>query len=275
MGKQGNESRVLYKDVGLFLVLIPCINALNYYLTYTSIGLNWHTGLTFTIDTLQGYAAWLAARAVIFRLDRLVPYDAQPLKRILLQILVSSAEGLAVIVGITEILTWAVMHRPMPSSFYRFDVFIYLIWFLVVNGIYIGLYYYHRFKEAERQRLEDKKLRQLGFSGRSGKQNLQVDYAETSGIYVEGDYAMLVTTHGKKHLLDLSLDKVEKLLPWELFFRVNRQYILHQNLIRGFERSENGKINVLIRTGDHFPESIPVSRTKAPAFKSWFREKET
>ena len=61
----GDTAAVNYRDVPLFLVLIPCINALNYYLTYSHIAFNWHTVLTFTIDTLQGYAAWLAIRAII------------------------------------------------------------------------------------------------------------------------------------------------------------------------------------------------------------------
>ncbi|MGC4034344.1 MAG: hypothetical protein QM764_00185 [Chitinophagaceae bacterium] len=29
--------------------------------------------------------------------------------------------------------------KTAPLSFYLFDVFIFIIWFLVINGIYIGL----------------------------------------------------------------------------------------------------------------------------------------
>ena len=57
----------------------------------------------------------------------------------------------------------------------------------------------------------------------------------------------MITMPGKKYLLDLSLDKVEKIIPGELFFRLNRQLILHRSRIRGYEKGENGKINVHFR----------------------------
>jgi DNA-binding LytR/AlgR family response regulator len=87
---------------------------------------------------------------------------------------------------------------------------------------------------------------------------------------VEGEYAILLTTAPRKHLLDQSLDKIEKQLPGEFFFRVNRQYILHRNIIAGFERVENGKINIMVTRPDPLPASIPMSRTKVADFKTWF-----
>ncbi|CAN5350301.1 hypothetical protein BH09BAC4_BH09BAC4_52310 [soil metagenome] len=47
----------LQPDVPLFLVLIPLINAYNYYLTYTHIRLGWFLVVTYLIDTLTGYVA--------------------------------------------------------------------------------------------------------------------------------------------------------------------------------------------------------------------------
>jgi hypothetical protein len=38
---QQKKTLPVYKDVSLFLVLIPCINFLNYYLTYDHIQFNW------------------------------------------------------------------------------------------------------------------------------------------------------------------------------------------------------------------------------------------
>jgi hypothetical protein len=41
-------------------------------------------------------------------------------------------------------------------------------------------------------------------------------------------------------------------------------------VITGYDKGENGKINVLLNGIDHLPQTIPVSRTKAAGFKSWF-----
>ncbi|MFI5156194.1 MAG: LytTR family transcriptional regulator DNA-binding domain-containing protein [Chitinophagales bacterium] len=271
MIREKSSFRANYHDIKLFLVLIPLINALNYYLTYTNIAFSWHTALTYSVDTLQGYTAWFTIRSIILILDQKMPYANDPLKRIIVQLVLTSLAGLAVIIFSTEFLNWILKGTPMPASFYRFDIFIFLIWFFVINGIYIGIFYYQQMRFAEQQRIEEKKVRAEGFLTRSGKQQIIIPFAEAAGVYVEGDYAVLVTTSGRKHLLDQSLDRVEENLPEEMFFRINRQYILNRNMIRGFERAENSKINVLVNTSDHLPGSMQMSRTRAPAFKSWFR----
>ncbi len=271
MTRENASFRVDYHDIKLFLILIPLINALNYYLTYTNIAFSWHTALTYFVDTLQGYAAWFTIRSIILLLDQRMLYTSNPLKRIIAQLVLTSLAGLAVIILSTEILNWILKGTPMPASFYRFDIFIFLIWFFVINGIYIGIYYYQQMRFAEQMRREEKKVRSEGFLTRSGKQQINIPFAEAAGIYVEGDYAILVTTAGRKHLLDQSLDRVEESLPEEMFFRINRQYILNRNMIRGFVRAENSKINILVKASDYLPDSMQMSRTRAPAFKTWFR----
>jgi hypothetical protein len=280
MSDQLEKSSVEYHDTRFFLVFIPLVNALNYYLTYTDIKFNAHTGLTFAIDTLQGFGAWWIMRIIILYLDKRLPYQPDPLKRITVQIIATSLAGLGFIIFTTEILNSALRDKPVPKSFYLFDIFIFLIWFFVINGIYIGLHYFNLWQNAEKLRIlertnnQQKKTRQEGLLVRQGKQNLIIPVAELAAVYVEGEYAMLLTTSFKKHLHDLSLEKIEKQLPEELFFRINRQVILHRQFIAGFERSENGKLSVLVSNAEILPSPVLVSRTKAAAFKNWFRQPE-
>jgi hypothetical protein len=42
-------------------------------------------------------------------------------------------------------------------------------------------------------------------------------------------------------------------------------------MVAGFKRGDNGKLEVLLHPHEVLPAEIMVSRTKAPAFKSWFR----
>ena len=60
-----------------------------------------------------------------------------------------------------------------------------------------------------------------------------------------------------------------------MFFRLNRQYIIHRNTVSGFKRTGDGKLDVLVNSSNIFPESIQVSRIKAAGFKNWFQPEES
>ncbi|RCR67539.1 LytR/AlgR family response regulator transcription factor [Larkinella punicea] len=259
-----------FRDIPLFLVLIPIINVLNYYLTYTHIPSGWRLPVTFLIDTVQGYAAWWMLRAIIRRLDHRFPYERNFVRRIILQCVITSVVSLLVIALSTEAINFLATDKPVPRRFYTHDIFIFFIWILAINGIYIGAHFYVQFQQADRTKHEALRIRQEGFIVRSGKQNIAVPFDEITGFYVDGEYTMLLTDQQKRYVIDQSLDKLEDELPGEWFFRLNRQYILHRQTLTAFDRLENGKLNVRLKGTPGFPESIQVSRTKAPAFKKWF-----
>jgi hypothetical protein len=107
-----------YNDVRFFLVAIAFISAFNYYLTWSNIKLNWYLFYTYAIDTVQGWLAWWAVRSIIIFLDKKMPYGNQPLKRILVQLLLTTAAGLLVIILLTELVSWIIRGRPAIASFY-------------------------------------------------------------------------------------------------------------------------------------------------------------
>jgi DNA-binding LytR/AlgR family response regulator len=259
-----------YHDIKFFLIAIAFISAFNYYLTYSNIKLNWFLVLTYSIDTVQGWAAWWTVRSIIIYLDKKLPYEQQPLKRIFIQVMITTIAGLLVIILLTELVSLIARGRTVPLSFYLFDIFIFIIWFLVINGIYIGMHYYAEWKQSETERLEEKKIRAGGFTVKHGNQNLLLAFDDILGFYSEDGYTVLLTFQNKKYIPDRSLDKIESALPGELFFRLNRQYIVHRKAVTGFKRMEYGKIDVLVNAPANFPNAIPVSRTKAAGFKNWF-----
>jgi LytTr DNA-binding domain len=259
-----------YHDVKFFLVAIAFISAFNYYLTYNNIRFNWFLVLTYTLDTVQGWLAWWAVRGIIIYLDKKLPYGDRPLKRILVQLMVTIPAGLLIIILLTELVSLIARGRTVPLSFYLFDVFIFIIWFLVINGIYIGMHYYAEWKQSEIQRAEEKKLRADGFTVKHGKQNLLIPFDDILSYYAEEGYTVLLTWENKKYFPDKALDRIEEILPSELFFRLNRQYIVHRRALTGFKRTGDGKLDVLVNALDNFPKAIQVSRTRAVSFKNWF-----
>jgi len=269
------QGQYKYHDVKFFLIAIAFISAFNYYLTWNDIRFNWFLVFTYTIDTVQGWLAWWAVRSIIIYLDKKLPYTDRPLKRILVQVLVTTFAGLAIIIILTEIVSQIVRGRSVPLSFYLFDVLIILIWFLVINGIYVGMHYYSEWKLSEMQRAEEKKVRAEGFTVKHGKQNLLVPFADIIGFYAEEGYTVLLTWENKKYFPDKSLDKIEETMPEELFFRLNRQYIVHRKALTGFKRTGDGKLDVLVKDFGNFPNAIQVSRTRAVPFKNWFQPNES
>ena len=264
------DSRPKYNDVRFFLIAIACIAAFNYYLTYTNIRFGWFLIITYAIDTIEGWLAWWAVRSIIIYLDKRMPYEVNPVKRIIIQTSVTTLVGLLIIIALTEMVSWIVRGRSALLNFYTHDIFIFIIWFLVINGIYIGLHYYHQWKELEFRRQEEKKFRTGGVAVKLGKQNQVLPFQEIVGFYSDEGYTYVQSKDGRKFLLDRSLDKIESSLPKEMFFRVNRQYILNHAIVSGFKRVEDGKLEIIVKAIGNLPELLQVSRNKAATFKEWY-----
>ena len=206
-----------YKDVRLFLWLVPCINVINYYLTYQLTAPTYRIIATFAIDTAMGYITWLLIRRIIIWLDKKLPYSPKPGKRILVQLLITLVAGCGCIIFFTELVNWMATSYPVPRSFYTTDIFIISIWFFVVNGIYIGMHYFNLWQTSELQRKKEAEVRLAGFAVSSSKKDEILDFKDILGFYINGDYSVVVTAANKKVFVDKSLDKVEKGLPSSFF----------------------------------------------------------
>lgn len=265
-----SDDNPYYPDVKLFLVLIPFISAFNYYLTYSDIRFNGHLLATFTIDTVQGYLAWMAVRKLILFLDKKMPYSGRPTRRIIIQVLSTLFLGLFIIIFLTELTSWIARGRPAALHFYTRDIFIISIWFFVINGFYVALHYIRELSSLNTKREKENQLRSQGLFVRSGRKEIQLDFINIAGFGVDGHYTVVYTIDEKRFYLDDSLDRITEKLPEKTFFRLNRQFILNRATIHGFKRQENGKILALLNQNSLLPGQISVSRTKAPFFKKWF-----
>jgi DNA-binding LytR/AlgR family response regulator len=75
---------------------------------------------------------------------------------------------------------------------------------------------------------------------------------------------------GKSYPIDLSLDKLEGLIDPELFFRVNRQIITHNDAITDIQTSAKSRIQLTL----HPPCQIEaiISSERASLFKKWLKK---
>ncbi len=265
--KIGSANRNPYHpDIPLFLVLIPLIAGFNYYLTYTNIRFNAFFAITFTLDVTQGYIAIWGVRTLILYLDRVYPYEKGILRRIILQTITTTFLGLLIISVLTELTSLIARGELVNRNFYTNALFIISIWFFVVNGIYVMLHFYHKWRGFQ----EQERLIKEGLRVKVGNKDIRLLMDDILGVKVEGEYIVIVDQKKNKYYLDDSLNDMEKKLPPSYFFRLNRQFILHRQAITGFNRLDHGKISAILSISSDFPDQITVSREKAATFKRWF-----
>jgi two-component system LytT family response regulator len=73
--------------------------------------------------------------------------------------------------------------------------------------------------------------------------------------------------NGQQYFFEETMEALEINLNVSVFFRVNRQFIIHRNSIQEIERYFSRKLMVKLKL--KVPEEIVVSRVKATAFLEW------
>lgn len=90
---------------------------------------------------------------------------------------------------------------------------------------------------------------------------------EIGYIFTEQKITYLVTRDGNSEILGQTMDELEDELDPDVFFRANRQFIIHIDNVGMIQNDINGKQKVILKN-DH-PIEIIVSREKAPLLKKW------
>jgi DNA-binding LytR/AlgR family response regulator len=87
--------------------------------------------------------------------------------------------------------------------------------------------------------------------------------------FVRDNLNYLFTFSGEKYIVDyVTLEEIEELLDPNLFYRANRQSIIHIDAIQSIKPHENQKLTLSLKTPLKMEQD--VSREKAPSFKRWF-----
>ena len=87
--------------------------------------------------------------------------------------------------------------------------------------------------------------------------------------FVRDNLNYLYTFNGDKYILDYTtLEDIEELLDPKIFYRSNRQSIIHINAIQSVKPHENQKLSIFLKAP--LKMELDISREKAPAFKKWF-----
>lgn len=143
--------------------------------------------------------------------------------------------------------------------------------------------------------IDDKKLEQLiskidllksGFQNQINWENfndsMQVNsYLVTSGIYLkkikledtlyfysENNATYILTNENRNYLIHKSLDKIEAEIDSNMFFRINRKYIINKKQVHLVKKSSS--ITISLVGGESY--LYEVSKSKAKAFIKWYEK---
>lgn len=94
-----------------------------------------------------------------------------------------------------------------------------------------------------------------------------ISVGEIAYIFTEQKITCLVTHEGNSEIVGQTMDELEDELDPDVFFRANRQFIIHIDGVGMIQNDMNGKLKVSLKQ-DRSVEII-VSREKAPLLKRW------
>ncbi len=102
---------------------------------------------------------------------------------------------------------------------------------------------------------------------KSGTQMIIVPTIEIQYFYTEEGYSFLVTNQGKKYIVDLTLDQLQKEISEKDFFRINRSMLVKAAAIQKVEQYFNSRFSLELMP--RYAETVIVSREKVKDFKDW------
>ncbi len=101
---------------------------------------------------------------------------------------------------------------------------------------------------------------------RIGERYRSLQVNDINFFYIKERCNFLGTCQGKHYPVDFSLDKIEKMVDPERFFRVNRNFIVKFSAIRDIIAFSSSRLKLLV---DNFDEEVLVSRDRVTDFKKW------
>jgi DNA-binding LytR/AlgR family response regulator len=100
---------------------------------------------------------------------------------------------------------------------------------------------------------------------------IPISTSDIACVYIADEAIRLITFSNQKFGLDYTLDEIENMLDPKLFYRVNRQYILHFIAITEIEHYFARKL--IVKVSVPVPETIVVSKARASDFLRWMENR--
>lgn len=137
---------------------------------------------------------------------------------------------------------------------------------------------YEEFKPAEQESFDIARLAQeflkrdnTRFIGRLNNQLTYVKAKDIAWLHFVKGVTYATTVNNQKMPLDYSLDQIEKMLDRNVFFRINRQFIIQIDAIKKITTYYNSRLILQLNPG--VDTDVIISRERVPDFKNWLEGK--
>ncbi|MGN6532259.1 MAG: LytR/AlgR family response regulator transcription factor [Ginsengibacter sp.] len=114
--------------------------------------------------------------------------------------------------------------------------------------------------------LNEKKKRRMIV--KKGNENILMKPEDITFFCSENKTVYAFDSFGKKYVVDKNLYELEQQLDPDIFFRINRQYILNVNFVKSYRTFEKVKLQVVLKSPTDQNHMI-VSKETAPSFRKW------
>jgi hypothetical protein len=207
-------------------------------------------------------------------LNRKMPVEQILMTRLIVQFSFSAIFTLLIVYAIYIPYSKYIIHIPLSRIISpKADLLVIILAIVLINLYYTGQNFFRNWKNLDLILGRDKKIREAGLMDdfilvRSGQDSLPIYFNNIAEIYLENKITYLVTFNNQQYILNESLNFYTGFLPAELFFRINRQHLVHRMNLSSFKSIENGKMVVQVKTGDRL---MLVSQKSASNFRAWVK----
>ncbi len=232
-----------------------------------------HYYYSFVPSIIIGMILFGIIREINIRLDKKFDWTEKPVHRITTQIFFSLILPALAAFFLAFIYFTLRGKDIFKTTYLQYDYQFILLMLLVVNLYYIVYYFYHKWAHAEKtvrllssQWSDPDQPTRTTFQVSKGAQNILLDLNQIAYFFRQDEINYLRTVSKEDYFINISLDEVQRQLSEEIFFRANRQLIVHRNSVRRYDLLTYGKLQAIIEPP--FEDTI-VSSIKAATFKKW------
>ncbi len=125
---------------------------------------------------------------------------------------------------------------------------------------------YFRSPLPDYSKLSDSTSKEKKWMIKIGNNIRTINYDEVAYYFTVEKMTYCYTFDGKKYPLDNTLEYIESHVINSFFFRINRQFIIHQDAIDKMSTHTKSRVRIVLKpTG----EEVIVSTERSPQFKKW------
>lgn len=105
------------------------------------------------------------------------------------------------------------------------------------------------------------------FLAKSGQTLLSIPINDVAYFLAEDGVVFLYDYKGKRYIVNYTLEELTKQTDSNLFFRVNRQYLVHIDSVKKIHSYFKGRLKLELNPANE--DNIVISSDKANSFKKW------